>query len=175
MIINRLQYIYPAHWARSSEKERNYAQQEYQAFFASWLHAFDGKLYNQPTVTSLCGTNPAKSVWLSMAKASGFTIPVNSFYVGSDNDISDNISFQTSGEIKITAVLDDEVINAPPDDIDACLRLSKSANLALFCIYFIKDRSGKWFFAGATPLPDFRLLPAWFLFSLHNKINEVYA
>lgn len=174
MVINRLQYIYPVHWAGSSDKERNYAQQEYHAFFASWLLAFKGVLYNPPTVNTLCGTNPGKIVWLSMAKSSGFRIPENSFYVNSDNNIFDDILFRTSSVLRIAVVLDDEVINAPPAFENACLRLSRKSNLPLLCIYFIKDQTS-WLFAGATPLPDFRLLPPEFLVSLHKKINAIYA
>ena len=175
MIINRLQYIYPVHWTGSSDKERNYAQQEYHAFFASWLQAYQGILYNPPTVNSLCGTNPGKIVWLSMAKISGFRIPENSFYVNSDNNISDDILFRASSELKIAVVLDHEVINAPLAYINACLRLSGKTNLPLLCIYFIKDQQNNWSVAGATPLPDFKLLPPEFLVSLHKKINAIYA
>jgi hypothetical protein len=171
MIINRLQYVYPMHWAGSADKERNYAQQEYHAFFASWLHSYDGILYNPPSVSSLCGTNPEKSVWLSMAENSGFIIPENSFYINSDNNVANDIFFHHNGEIKITLVLDQEVVNAPPHCVDTCINLSSRANLPLLCIYFIKNKSGEWFFAGATPLPDFKLLPPGFLPVLHKKMQ----
>jgi hypothetical protein len=162
-------------WTDAVEKEGSYAQQEYQAFVASWLQAFDGLLYNPPVVNNLSGIHPEKAEWLSLAERSGFSIPANAFYVDDTNRVAATVQLDTRDKMQTAVVLDNEVVNAPSQYHDACLLLSKRTRLPLLCIYFVVTHTGEYVFAGATGMPDFQHLPPAFLSLLHHKIEDVYA
>ncbi len=76
-VLNRLAFL-PRAWSdRIGGADRDYAMQEMQAFYLSWLHALPGKRLNPPTPQGLCGNLRHPSAWMALACRAG--LPVTPF------------------------------------------------------------------------------------------------
>lgn len=73
-IFNRIQYIDMGHWKAAKEKERNYAEQEFYAFFLGWLLSFKGKITNLPSPLNISGTYFQPFVWRMLAAKEGIAV-----------------------------------------------------------------------------------------------------
>ncbi len=118
-VFNRMQFADAGIWRMASEKEQNYAQQEFHAFFLGWLQSFGTKLLNPPTPAFLSGETARPVVWRK--KAYFYDIPVLSSTQDSKLPLSDEtVPEGVTGKTKIYLV-GDQVIGhikgLPPNQV----------------------------------------------------------
>lgn len=131
--------------------DRDYAAQEFMAFFVSWLHALPGQIVNRPTPLGLCGAWRHRAEWMWLAGQAGLPTPL---YRQTDDD--EPIG-ETGTPVQTALVIGERVIAAPPELHAGCLRLAALAACDVLGVDFTADAAGWWLFAGASPLPDLRL------------------
>src|SRR5262249_8268648 len=66
-VLNRLSFVPTARLTQVAGVDRDYAVQEMNALFISWLHALPGPMVNRPSPQGLCGSWRHRSVWAAMA------------------------------------------------------------------------------------------------------------
>jgi len=154
-VINRLPYV-PSAWIRSiGGNDREYAIQEMQAFYLSWLHSLPCPKLNAPTPQGLCGNWRHPSVWTTLAVQAG--LPVKP-YRQTSND-NPELFWQTSNQsLAVTVyVVGRHVIG--PDNLlyshtASCLHLAQIANVLMLGIDFTQESDGKWVMSKVSVMPD---------------------
>lgn len=73
-ILNRLFYAPTERLNRIGGADRDYAAQEMQALFLSWLHAMPGPMLNRPTPQGLGGNLRHPSAWTALAARAGLPV-----------------------------------------------------------------------------------------------------
>ncbi|MEW6481902.1 MAG: hypothetical protein AB1397_02705 [bacterium] len=156
-VINRLLSISPNCLKRVKPDDRNYAQQEFFAFFLSWLYSIPCPILNPPTPQGLSGQWRHISEWIYLASKAG--LPITPYRQGSKIGKADlsrkHISLPVNTAIVVARYVIGEGIDS--DILKACQRLAELAKTPLLGIDFAFDLMGGLRFIGATPLPDLRL------------------
>lgn len=159
-ILNRITSLPVEHFQSAVPGDRQYAAQEQQAVFLSWLHGLPGVLINRPGGRGLCGDfrSPAEWNWL----AGGAGLPTLRFH-------QSNLSPGDAQELPLSfdlifhwIVLDCQIygqaVQGLPEGImESLSRFSGLSGLRLFGVDFCHMPDGKLLFVSATPLPDLRL------------------
>jgi hypothetical protein len=73
-IFNRTQYINIGNWKAAGKTEKNYAEQEFYAFFLGWLYSFKGMISNLPTAQCMSGVFKQVMVWRNLAAQVGMPV-----------------------------------------------------------------------------------------------------
>lgn len=73
-VFNRVNYFDIGNWKTAIRVERNYAEQEFYAFFLGWLYSFKDKITNLPTAQNMSGTFRHVLVWRKQALLSGINV-----------------------------------------------------------------------------------------------------
>jgi hypothetical protein len=146
-VLNRLSFAPSERLRRVGGEDADYAVQEFQALFLSWLTALPGPMLNRPSPQFLAGhwRNPAG--WAVLAARAGLaTVPLRST-AGEQPPL---------GEVTVLVVM--QRIVAPPgvpgSVLDACLRLAALSGDDLLGIQLTPADDPPWRFAGATPRPE---------------------
>jgi hypothetical protein len=155
-MLNRLSFI-PSAWLRSvGGTDRDYAQQEMQAFYLSWLYAVQCKKLNAPTPQGLCGNWRHPSVWAGLAAKSG--LPVKPFRQTSNDD--PDLPWQLSvAPSSMTLHVVGEQVFGPDNGLvstygNACLHLAKAADVLLLGIDFERNANDQWEMVKVSIMPD---------------------
>jgi hypothetical protein len=160
-VINRILTIPAAHLALATPQDRAYAEQEFTAFFMSWLNAFPGPVLNRPTAQGLSGRWRHISEWSWLAAQAG--LPVPRYLQGSYDQLPEVGAPASLFPLKTplnTVIVVGGVTTgarAPSPILDGCVRLARLTQAEILGIDFAVGPSGTWLFAGATPLPDLLL------------------
>jgi hypothetical protein len=154
-VLNRLSFVPTARFDQVAGIDRDYAVQEMNALFMSWLHALPGPMVNRPSPQGLCGSWRHRSVWAAMAHKAGLAIQPYKQSCRDDPDAQWNCSQSDAGA---TVFAVGERVVAPgwmPAEVsNGCRRLAAAAGVSMLGIEFVPGRDGRFEVAGATPLPD---------------------
>jgi hypothetical protein len=154
-VLNRLSFV-PWAWLRQiGGQDRDYAAQEMQAFYLSWLHALPEPMLNRPTPQGLCGNMRHPSAWTALAANVG--LPVRAFRQRCEDDPVDAWQAGYDPLCRTVVVVGPHVIG--PDALvqryrTKCLRLTRNAGCALLGIDFTQFPDGEWGVTRASPLPE---------------------
>jgi hypothetical protein len=148
-VLNRLTHV-PLSAVAVAPAERAYAEQEWRAFFVSWLHALPGPTLNRATVRGLSGAIRDKSDWLSLAAQAGLPFAPTRFSHPAAQEPQWKTRFSAT-------VVGRNVLGLPSRDewwASACVRLAEAAGCGLLGLEFGLSADGRWEFNNATPLPE---------------------
>lgn len=157
--VNRLLFPPASRLLLSLPADRSYVQQEWMAFFLSWIQALPDPVLNRPTGQSLSGEWRHRSQWTMFAVRAG--LPIRPYAqdgsVVPDAWLSDRSLLALGWQPRTLLVIAGRVIgDAPPRILDGVASLARMAATPLLGIDFA-ERAGEWVLAGATPQPDLRL------------------
>lgn len=159
-VLNRLVSLPHEPLTMAHPADRDYATQEFTAFYLSWLYSFPEPVLNRPTPVGLAGQWRHTSEWVWLASQAGLPVPE---YRQSSWDPADPMEYQSlvppgTGANTIIVVAG-HVVGAPSPlhIVEGCRRLSELAQTPLLGVDFAPGAAGSWTFARATPLPDLRL------------------
>jgi hypothetical protein len=160
-VLNRTMWIPTEHLTYVHLTDREYAIQEFLAFFSSWLYALPQPVLNRPRPPGLSGQLRHVSEWIWMASSVGLHI---SDYTQSSVNLLPEIVFEgrvtpINTPINTVFVVNEHVIadEAPSDIREKCRNLADLARTDLLGIEFAEGSESPWTFVGATTLPDLRL------------------
>jgi hypothetical protein len=133
--------------------DRDYAIQEMQALYLSWLYALPGPKLNPPTPQGLCGNVRHPSSWVALAARAG--LPVRPFRQTSRDDPAS--LWQSAPSSAMVHVVNERVIG--PDEVlfahrRGCAQLAKEAAAPLLGVHFEQSAEGDWRMTGASIMPD---------------------
>jgi hypothetical protein len=160
-VLNRLQSI-PTSNLKASKADNEYAFQELNAFFISWLYSLPPPVLNPATPEGFSGRLRHISSWILIANSAGLTTP--KFELKSTD--ADKTSYYWMGrlvppETKVTTVfvVDSAVVgdHVPPEVAEGCRRLAELAETPLLGINFSENPDSPWMFAGASASPNLTL------------------
>jgi hypothetical protein len=154
-VFNRLPFV-PTPWLRRlGGADREYAVQEMQAFYLSWIHALPGSKLNRPTPQGLCGSLRHPSEWRALAARAG--LPIKAFRQTSEDDPAAAWRTVAGPHAATLYVVGAQVVG--PHDLEqahgaACSRLAEAAGAALLGVRFEPADGERWRVAGASAMPD---------------------
>lgn len=153
-VLNRLSYVPTGRIDRVAGADRDYAVQELNALFLSWLSGLPGRVVNRPTPQGLGGNMRHPSAWRALGREAG--LPVATWAQSQDDD-PDRLWLPRDDVLTVHAV--GPRIVAPdgfPAHIAAgCRALARRAGETLLGIDFAARADGStWELVGASPLPD---------------------
>ena len=160
-VLNRLVSVPSEYLPQANPAERQYATQEFTAFFMSWLYALPQPVLNRPTPQGLSGHWRHISEWVWLASCAGLP---TARYIQTSHD--ENNEMRAAGklipphtQVQTIIVVAGRVVGVPvPSEIsEGCRRLAALAGTELLGIEFVAGTAGPWTFVGATPFPDLRL------------------
>jgi len=160
-VLNRLAFVPTARLDALGGADRDYAVQEMNAFFLSWLHALPGPVLNRPKPQGLGGNWRHPSAWAVLAGRAGLSLVPYRQSCESDPDAA--WLPQRPPEAVTVFVVGSHRSVAPPDVPETvregCLRLAAAAGEALLGIDLVPQNGSDvgWAFLGASPRPDLSL------------------
>lgn len=157
-VLNRLSFVPTARLDRTAGADRDYAVQEMNALFLSWLQALPGPVLNRPTPQGLGGNWRHPSAWALLAGQAGLAAAP---YLQSCDSDPDAVWLAQRPSAAVTAFAVGGRTVAPPGVPDSvregCLRLARAAGEALIGVDLIEQPGGRWEVLGASPRPDLML------------------
>jgi hypothetical protein len=159
-VLNRLTSIPLAHMRQAEPRDQDYAVQELNAYFLSWLHSLPCPVLNRPTPQGLAGRWRHASEWVWLAIQAG--LPSPSYRQTSRDQIDETITerglLPPGTPTTTVLVVNGQVVGAavPPGIASGCGRLAALCGTPLLGVDLADGAAGPWTFAGATPLPDLR-------------------
>jgi hypothetical protein len=159
-VLNRITALPVEHFRSAIPADIQYAVQEQQAVFLSWLHGLPGVLINRPGGRGLCGDSRSAAEWSWLAGRAGF--PTLRFHQ-SDLSPGDTLGLSPQVDSIVQIIVLDGLAYGQgsrelPGDFRAGLsRLADLSGLRLFGVDFCRKPEGELGFASATLLPDLRL------------------
>lgn len=150
-VLNRLSFVPSAWLRRVGGPDRDYAVQEIQALYLSWLHALPGPVLNPPTPQGLCGNWRHPSAWAAFAGRAG--LPA-AWRQSSEHDPG---HAWPPSDVLTAYVVANRVVRPPalPASLEAgCIALSRAAATPLLGIDFSPDAERAWRLAGVSVMPD---------------------
>jgi hypothetical protein len=159
--LNRICALPQEHFLAADPADRDYAIQEQQAIFLSWLHSLPGVWMNRPGPRGLSGDERPPAEWAWLAGQAG--MPGLPLRMGDTLSPPSAAGMQGAGIVYRGVVLDGQMYSHPqtaavPDGLRlAVARLAHLSGLRLFGIDFASGPAGEWLYAGATTLPDLSL------------------
>ena len=173
--LNRVLSVPTGHLQVANPEDGEYALQELNAFFMSWLRVLPGPVLNRPTPQGLCGQWRHVSEWLWLAAQAG--LPTADYRLSSDED---SPAAASAGSLlppgspgRTVLVVAGQVVGAPaPSEVrNGCVRLAELADTELLGVQFAPSSTAEWTFVGATPFPDLTLGGEPFL----DRLASVFA
>jgi hypothetical protein len=154
-VLNRLSFVPTQRLNAVGGADRDYAVQEFNSFFMSWLHALPGPVINRPTPQGLGGNWRHRSVWAALAGEVGIpAVP----YRQTCADDPDSGWFAPSSPLTTTVFVIGKTVVAPPivgADLRAgCLRLAKTARETLLGVELVPGQNHSFQLMTASPVPD---------------------
>lgn len=161
-VINRLTYV-PLDAAAASPADRAYAEQEWNAFLLSWLHALPGPMLNRPAPLGLAGALRPAAIWMDLAAKAGLPVQATRF---------PEVAPRPPAGCR-ALVVGKRVLSAPlGEDLSAgCVRLAALAGCGLLGVDFSQDALGRWRFSDALPTPPLRRGGATLLTALTEALQ----
>jgi hypothetical protein len=160
-VLNRLYGATAPHFRGSSTKDQDYVQQELYALYLSWLYGLQCPVINRPTAQGLSGAWRHEAEWVVLAHKAGLPVAP---YRQSSWDVVDAMKgdrrLVPEGVLPTSVIVFGALtigIGLPANILAGCRRLAALAQTELLGVDFIPDAQGGWTFAGATPMPDWRL------------------
>lgn len=153
-VLNRLAFVPTARLDALGGADRDYAVQEMNALFLSWLNTLPGPVLNRPVPQGLGGNWRHPSAWAVLAGCAG--LAAAPYRQSSESDPDAAWLPQRPPETASVFVVSGRVVAPPgmPEPVrDGCLRLAQAAGEALLGID-LAERPGGWEFLGASPRPD---------------------
>lgn len=159
-VLNRLVSVPLDHWRLSAPADRDYAVQEFTAFYLSWLYSLPCPVLNRPAPLGLSGAWRHASEWALLAQRA--RLPMQPFRESSAasaaaEDGARLAPVHLPHKTVITVAGTTSGASAPAAIAEGCLRLATLAETPLLGVDFAIRPDGQWMFAGATPLPDLSL------------------
>ena len=162
-VLNRLRFVPTFQLATMAGDDRDYAAQEFQALFLSWLWAHPGPMLNRPSPQFLAGHWRHPAAWAALAARAGLSAPP--YRQRSDDPpagpaVPSAAGGQGSGRPPVTVlvvggqVVAGQAAAAPP--LEACRRLAELTGDELLGIELVPLERGRWELRSATPVPDLR-------------------
>jgi hypothetical protein len=153
-VLNRLSFVPTGRLDTVAGPDREYAVQEMNALFLSWLNALPGPVVNRPTPQGLGGAWRHRSSWIALAGEVG--LATVRYRQSCNDDPAAEWSATQQSLVTIFAVGDRVV--APPrtsSDVQAgCLRLARAARETLLGVDMAPDESGGLVVVNASTVPD---------------------
>jgi hypothetical protein len=153
-VLNRLSFVPTERLDRVGGADRDYAVQEMNALFLSWLNAMPGPLVNRPSPQGLGGAWRHRSSWIALAGAAG--LPTAPYRQSSADDPAEQWSPQPPAPVTVFAVGERAVAPAgtPQPLQEGCLRLAKAAGEVLLGVDFAFGADGQLAVVNASAVPD---------------------
>ena len=151
-VLNRLAFVPTARLNAIAGPDCEYAVQEMNAFFLSWLNALPGRVLNRPKPQGLGGNWRHPSGWAVLAGRAGLSPAPYHQSCESDPDAA---WLQSRPPETTVFVIGRQAVVArrlPAGVEEGCLRLAEAAREDLLGIDFIDGT-----FVGASPRPDLQL------------------
>lgn len=165
-VLNRLVEAPSMAWRSAAAGERDYAAAELHALTVSWLHALPCPVRNRPAPDCLAGRLLHPFAAAAAATAAGLSCPPLQIGTGWSGEPAMALQLAAvaragaGAQVRRLVCLDGAVLaeDVPEDQCVAIKRFTTSAGLhdALVGMDFLVA-GGRWWFAGATPLPELRL------------------
>ncbi len=155
-VINRLMGPPQTVFSQVAPGDREYALQELNAFYLSWLSSLSCPVFNPATPQGLAGRWFHASELVLLAHQAGLMAPT---YRQSPFDPPE-AGFQPlapmHAPVQRVIVFEDAVFGAeiPPGLREACCSFAKSCRTPLLGIDFFQTPESPWTFSHATPVPD---------------------
>jgi hypothetical protein len=141
-VLNRVVAL-PDELPQAARNDRDYAFQELQAFWLSWLNGLACPVLNRPSPRGLSGPWIDETEWRTFAARAGLVTDPYS-------------SGATNGRPRMTRqrlVITGELVGPAPDAVKAgCRRLAEATDASILGVEFAAN--GGWAFVRATPHPD---------------------
>jgi hypothetical protein len=141
-VLNRIASVPNGPAARADRADREYALQEVQAFWLSWLSGLCCPVLNRPTPLGLGGAWRDRTEWLMLSARAGLATAAYRSGNG-DRPRPSRQALVVAGRL---------VGEAPPDVVAGCRELATLSGTDLLGIEFAADDA--WTFVDATPHPD---------------------
>jgi len=154
-VLNRLSFVPTERLDRIAGADRDYAVQEMNALFLSWLHALPGPVVNRPAPQGLGGNWRHPSMWAALAGRAG--LPVATYRQSSETDpnaawLAARPPFPTTVFVVGEAVVASPIVGG--ELRQACARLARAAGESLLGIDLGMRHDGTWEVGWISPLPD---------------------
>jgi hypothetical protein len=158
MLLNRVQELPTGHLDRLCASDRNYANQELHAIFASILYGLPGKVLNRGSVNGLSGPLLSKDRWRHLAARCGLSVEPRRGHAPT-GELSDWSSYRRLTLVGAEVVVEPNESSRfePLDDRTqaAVVQLGEVSRCDLLHVELVAMRSG-WSFVGATSNADLR-------------------
>ena len=156
-VLNRLSFLPPAAPGQVAEDDRDYAVQEMNALYLSWLEAMPGPVVNRPAPQGLGGAWRHPAHWIALAARAG--LPVVPWSQSDESDPDGAWAACWRPATLAACVVGDAVVapGALPAGFEEGLRrMAATAGTALLGVMLEPDAAGGWRVSAATPRPDLR-------------------
>lgn len=154
--------------------DRDYALQELNAFYLSWLNALSCPVLNPATPQGLPGRWFHASELVMLAHHAGLVTPA--YRLSGDDPVEAGFRplAPPNTPVKRIIVLGDEVFgaHAPAALRKRCCYLAKLCRTPLLGIDFYSTRASQWTFSHATPLPDLQVGGVPLLHALRRHLQK---
>lgn len=156
LFLNRVNSVHHPFWEKKELIERQYFQQEWNAFLLGWLKAFEAVLVNKLSPTSFSGFSGTSLRWSLMAHKAGFVVKPQS-YLSDDKDMTCIFTPNISKRTKSLLVFNKKVYCSMElaRFSDECLNLAAHCHCNLLEVYVEKRGNGQYKFITANSLPAF--------------------
>lgn len=148
-VLNRLYAVPATALARMEKADRDYAREELQALYTSWLYGLACPVINRAGATGLCGNWPDRSWWRARAFSAG--LPTDAYQWRAATE-------ETMGETSVESaiLLDGRVVEGevPLALHPACARFAEFSDARLLGLQFSVNPGSDWRLFDANPLPD---------------------
>lgn len=150
-VLNRVHTVAPVGVDHADAGDGEYATQELNAFFLSWLAGLDAAVVNEPTPQGLAGRQRTALEWTWLARESGLPIVPRLWTAPAVPDAGVE---RRGHESFWTSVVGGRVVGPPlHDDVAAaCAELARRAGAGILGVLLDPTPDGV-AFAGATPTP----------------------
>lgn len=148
-VLNRLYAVPASALARVRKADRDYAREELQALYTSWLYGLTCPVINRAGATGLCGNWPDRSWWRARAFAAGLPADTYRWRAGVEEPMIE-------GHVESVVLLDGRVVQGdlPTEHAPACARFAAHTDSRLLGLQFLVDPQTGWRLFDANPLPD---------------------
>lgn len=173
-VLNRLMGPPQAILPQVTPADREYALQELNAFYLSWLNSLSCPVLNPATPQGLAGRWYHASELVMLAHQAGLTTPT---YRQSATDPLE-AGYQPLAPAQATVarvvVLEGEVFGAElPEALrEKCGALAQLCRTPLLGIDFYQSAESQWTFSHATPVPDLQAGGAPLLHALYHRLKQ---
>ncbi len=154
-VLNRLGYVPTDRLDRLGSPDRDYAMQEMNALYLSWLHGLPGPMLNRPKPQGLGGMWRHPAAWAMMAGQAGLAIAPYHHSCRTDPAAAWAPPHHAS-TVTVFAVGGRTIASSPvPPRVRAgCIRLAGLAGEGLLGVDLMEQAGKRWVATGASPRPD---------------------